>query len=245
MVQEHPGHEGIHGLHTGAFDEGKSRCFVGSACTLEILDEGGNLVKRIPVFWGPGRKFLLVPAPNGSQNLLISRWPNGTDELAIVNSKAMAVTGRGYYGVPAGHTYVGGWTAQNRTALFHEDLDGDGTKELATAINGTWNRVTVYSERGKPLDNAQFGPGRSNAPRTQMRGMDIADLDGDGKKELILGISEGLVVALDGKCRPIWSTRLPDPPVSLRSITPAGTKLHGSWPVAKTAPWRHSTQRAR
>ena len=225
-----PGHEGIHGLHTGAFDEGKSRCFVGSACTLEILDEGGNLVKRIPVFWGPGRKFLLVPAPNGSQNLLISRWPNGTDELAIVNSKAMAVTGRGYYGVPAGHTYVGGWTAQNRTALFHEDLDGDGTKELATAINGTWNRVTVYSERGKPLDNAQFGPGRSNAPRAQMRGMDIADLDGDGKKELILGISEGLVVALDGKCRPIWSTRLPDPPVSLRSITPAGAKT--PWVVA-------------
>ncbi|MDD4788918.1 MAG: VCBS repeat-containing protein, partial [Pirellulales bacterium] len=225
-----PGHEGIHGLHTGAFDEGKSRCFVGSACTLEILDEGGNLVKRIPAFWGPGRKFLLVPAPNGSQNLLISRWPNGTDELAIVNSKAMAVTGRGYYGVPAGHTYVGGWTAQNRTALFHEDLDGDGTKELATAINGTWNRVTVYSERGKPLDNAQFGPGRSNAPRAQMRGMDIADLDGDGKKELILGISEGLVVALDGKCRPIWSTRLPDPPVSLRSITPAGAKT--PWVVA-------------
>ena len=30
-----PGHEGVHGLYTGAFDEGKNRCFVGSACTLE------------------------------------------------------------------------------------------------------------------------------------------------------------------------------------------------------------------
>ena len=55
-----PGHEGIHGLYTGAFDEGKSRCFVGSACTLEILDETGKLVKRTPVFWGPCWKFLLV-----------------------------------------------------------------------------------------------------------------------------------------------------------------------------------------
>ena len=28
-----PGHEGVHGLYTGPFDGGKSRCFVGSACT--------------------------------------------------------------------------------------------------------------------------------------------------------------------------------------------------------------------
>jgi len=220
-----PGHEGIHGLSTGAFDQGKSRCFVGSACTLEILDESGKLVKRMPVFWGPARKFLLVPGQDGSQNLLVSQWPNGSDDLAIVSSKAMAVTGRGYYGVPAGHTYVGGWTAQNRTALFYEDLDGDGKKELATAINGTWNRVTVYSEKGMPLNNAQFGPGRSNAPRAQMRDMDVADLNGDGRKALLVGISEGLVVALDSTCRRIWSTRVPSPPVSVRCIKPPGARL--------------------
>ena len=34
-----PGHEGIHGLHTGVFLDGKTQAFVGSACTLEILDE--------------------------------------------------------------------------------------------------------------------------------------------------------------------------------------------------------------
>lgn len=220
-----PGHEGIHGLYTGAFDEGKSRCFVGSACTLEILDEDGRLVKRMPVFWGPAREFLLVPTQDGGHNLLVSQWPNGTDDLAIVTSKAMAVTGRGYYGVPAGHTFVGGWTAQNRTALFHEDLDGDGEKELATAINGTWNRVTVYSEKGSPLSNAQFGPGASHAPRAQMRDMDVADLNGDGKKSLVVGISEGLVVALDSKCQRIWSTRLACPPVSVRCIKPSSTAL--------------------
>jgi hypothetical protein len=220
-----PGHEGVHGLFTGAFDQGKSRCFVGSACTLEILDERGKLVKRTPVFWGPARKFWLVPGRDGSPNLLVSQWPNGTDDLAIISSKTMAVTGQGYYGVPAGHTFVGGWTAQNRTALFHEDLDGDGKREVATAINGTWNRVTVYSESGTPLANAQFGPGPSNAPRAQMRDMDCADLSGDGKKELIVAISEGLVVALDHKCRRVWSTRLPSPPVSVRCIKPPGARL--------------------
>ncbi|MHC4403613.1 MAG: FG-GAP repeat domain-containing protein, partial [Planctomycetota bacterium] len=220
-----PGHEGIHGLHTGPFDEGKSRCFVGSACTLEILDENGTLVKRTPVFWGPGRMFLLVAGRDGGNDLLISRWPNGNDHLAVVGSKTMAVTGRGYNGVPAGHSYVGGWTAQNRTSLVYEDLDGDGSPEVAATINGTWNRVTVYSEDGQPLANAQFGPGRSNAPRAQMRDMDVADLDGNGTKEIVVGISEGLVIALGHDCRKVWSTRLTSPPVSLRCVDPPGKGL--------------------
>jgi hypothetical protein len=225
-----PGHEGIHGLDTGVFDGGKSRCFVGSACTLEILDESGQLVKRTPVFWGPGWKFLLVAARDGGRNLLISQWPNGGDDLAIVSSKTLAVAGRGYYGVPAGHSFVGGWTAQNRTALVYEDLDGNGKKEVATAVNGTWNRVTVYADEGQALYNAQFGPGPSNAPRAQMRDMDVADINGDGKKELVVGISEGLMIALSNRCQKIWSTRLPSPPVSLRCVRPTGAKL--PWIVA-------------
>ncbi len=213
-----PGHEGIHGLHTGVFDGGKSRCFVGSACTLEILDEEGQLVKRTPVFWGPGRKFLLLDRPDGSRDLLISRWLNGTDFLAVVNSSAMEVTSRGYYSVPSGHSFVSGWMAQNRTGLFLDDLDGNGTPEVATAINGTWNRVTVYSVKGDPLHNAQFGPGASSKPRSRMRDMDVADLNGDGKKEILVGLSEGLVVCLDPICERLWSTRLPSPPLSIKAV---------------------------
>ncbi|MBN2128107.1 MAG: hypothetical protein JW741_01370 [Sedimentisphaerales bacterium] len=213
-----PGHEGIHGLYTDRFDGGKGRCFVGSACTLEILDQNGQLVKRTPVFWGPGRRFLVVTGPQNTRNLLIARWPNGYDKLAIVNSKTLRVTGHGYKDVPSGHSYVGGWTAQNRTGLFFEDLDGDGSKEVATAVNGTWNRVTVYSEKGRPLYNAQFGPGPNNTPRARLCDMDIADLDDDGRKEIVVGLSEGLVVALNCECGKLWSTRLPAAPLSLRCV---------------------------
>lgn len=219
-----PGLEGIHGLITGGFDEGKSRCFVGSACTLEIVDETGKLVKRTPVFWGPGSKFLFVPARDGSTNLLVARWPNGNDSLATVNSKTMVDQGRGYDGVPAGHTFVGGWTAQNRTSLRYEDLDGDGKGEIVTAVNGTWNRVTIYSRDGHPLHNAQFGPGASTSPRAQMRDLDVVDLNGDGKKELLVALAEGLVVALSNRCEKVWSTRMECPPLSLAGIAPRGNR---------------------
>ena len=58
-----------------------------------------------------------------------------------------------------------------------------------------------------------------------MRDMDLADLNGDGKKEIVVGTSEGLVVALSNECQSVWSTRLPSPPASIKCVTPRGAKL--------------------
>jgi outer membrane protein assembly factor BamB len=57
-----------------------------------------------------------------------------------------------------------------------------------------------------------------------MRDMDVADLNGDGKQELVVGISEGLAVALSNTCQKVWATRLPSPPVSLRCVAPPDAK---------------------
>jgi hypothetical protein len=166
-----------------------------------------------------------MPDAAGGPNLLVAQWPNGFDDLAIVGSQNLALMGRGFAGVPPGHSFIGGWTAQNRTAIVCDDLDADGQREVITAINGVWNRVTVYSEKGKPLANAQFGPGADSTPGAHMRAFDVADLDGDGKKELVAGISEGLIVVLDHQCRKRWSVALPSPPVSLRCLRPPESAL--------------------
>ncbi len=210
-------HPGVYGLSSGAFDDGKERAFVGSACTLEILDPAGQLVKRLPVFWGPGRKFLLVEAPDGSKNLLVARWHNDGANMAIVNSRSLARTGSGYDAVPEKHTYVAGWDCMNREDNYLGDLDGNGRREVVSAINGTWNRVTIYDEGGAALYNAQFGPGVPTA-RANLRMMAVGDINGDGKQEIVVGISAGLVVALDHQAKRLWSRQMPSPPVVVRVI---------------------------
>ena len=218
------GHEGIHGLHTGVFRNGKSQCFVGSACTLEIIDQNGMLVKRQVVFWGPASKFLLVDRPDESVNLLIARSPNGNDRLAVLNSKTGHL-GSSFYRVPAEHTFVGGWMAQSRVALVQHDLDGDGTREIVSATNGTWNRVTLYAQDGNPLHNAQFGPG-SRPPARNIRGVDVADLDGDGAKEIVVALSKKLVVALDCKCTRIWGKAMSSAPAVVKCVARRGSTGH-------------------
>ena len=216
-----PGHEGIHGVHTGVFDGGKSRCFVGSACTLEVLDDSGKLVKRLPVFWGPGKQFEMMPRADGANDLLIARWPNGTDSLSVLRPDKSGVA-RGFYGVPKGHTMVGGWSAQNRVRLLVQDVDGDGEPELVSATNGRWNRVTVFGGNGTARHNAQFGPGGGSQFRQYIRDLAAGDLNGDGKAEILVAEWGGLVVALDNQCQRLWSYRCPSPP---RSLCLVGTRI--------------------
>ncbi|MBN1341437.1 MAG: VCBS repeat-containing protein [Phycisphaerae bacterium] len=222
-----PGHEGIHGLYTGVFLGGKSQAFVGSACTLEILDEHGELIRRMPQFWGTVSHFAIIDAPGGGLNLLASRRYNGSNTVAVIDNKTLNPDRRGFYSVPAGATHVPGWSAMNRDHLFYEDLDGNGTKEVISEINGTWNRVTVWDRGGTALHDASFGPGERislTGNVKNMRDLDVADLDGDGKKEIVVATSSGLIVALDHQCGKIWATRLLSPPTVMKCVTPPGMK---------------------
>jgi len=49
--------------------------------------------------------------------------------------------------------------------------------------------------------------------------MDIADLDSDGKKEIVVATSSGLIVALDHQCRKLWAKRLPEAATVMKCVT--------------------------
>ncbi|MBN1347846.1 hypothetical protein JXJ21_00405 [candidate division KSB1 bacterium] len=212
-----PGHEGIHGLYTGSFLNGESQAFVGSACTLEILDANGNLIKRLPQFWGKVSHFALIDAPDGSLNLLAARKYNGVNRVAIINNRTLDPSPRGFDSVPPGHTFMGGWSAMNRHHIFYEDMDGDGIKEVISDINGTWNRVTIWRADGSALYDVSLGPG-DFIPAKNIRDMDICDLNDDGKMEIVVATSAGTIIALDHRCQKIWARRLDEIPVVMKGV---------------------------
>ena len=102
--------------------------------------------------------------------------------------------------------------------LFYEDFDGDGDKDVMTEFEGTWNRVLVYSPKGQPRYTVEFGPGKREQ-LTYIRDLDVADLDGDGIKEILVATAGQMIVALNGKCQRVWATRLPGPPTVLEAFS--------------------------
>jgi hypothetical protein len=235
-----PGYAGVHGLDSGVFIDGKSQLFVGSACTLEIVDENGKLIKRLPQYWGPVHKFKIMPKPDGSLDLLMARRLTDLPNLGVVNNRKVATDynvhaaynyaspeNYRFTGVPAGYTPVNGWADQTRFHIFHLDVDGDGKKEIVSEVTGAWNRITVWDENAKPKYTAYFGPGENvfngngasvRFPKPPIRDMDIADVNGDGKPEILVALSNGLVVALDGQCRKLWSTDLKTTPSVIKIV---------------------------
>ena len=219
------GHEGIHGLHTGAFFDGATQAFVGSACTLEILAGDGQLIRRLPVFWGPGKVFCLVERSDGSTDLLVGRQPADTHAVVVVNSHAeytpnmLGPDPRSFHDVPPDHTDVWTWGRMARSHMYCEDINGDGEKEVIGDIHGAWNRVTVWSSDATPLHCAHFGPGPNErlGVRT-IRGLELADPDASGRRAIVVATAGGWVVALDCTCRKIWSCRLAAAPVALRVL---------------------------
>jgi hypothetical protein len=230
-----PGHEGIHGLYSGVFLNDESQLFVGSACTIEILNDKGKLLKRMPQFWGPPSTFVIVDGPDSSLNLLAGRRITGSHKVGIINNKTLDPSPRGFHTVPSGHTQITGFTKLNRNHLFYEDLNNDGIKEVVSEINGIWSRITVWNAQGEALYDVNLGPGDPIPyvyesgdvafPSVNIKDLEICDINADGNKEIIAATWKGDVIAFDYRCNRIWSLRLPSVPMVIKSISSPGPGL--------------------
>jgi hypothetical protein len=48
--------------------------------------------------------------------------------------------------------------------------------------------------------------------------LDVADLDGDGKKEIVVATAGGMIAALDCQCQKLWAKRLTSPPTGIKAL---------------------------
>jgi hypothetical protein len=106
------------------------------------------------------------------------------------------------------------------------DLNGDGREEVVGLANGLLNGLHVWDNQGAVLGDAAFGDGWASPMPTykkeidvfNMRGLSLADLDGNGRKEICVITSRGFLIVLTDRCEKVWARRLPSDPFCVQAV---------------------------
>ena len=220
---------GIGGLYSGAFwpdPDGRTQLLVGSACTLEILDPDGNLLKRLPVFWGPGRSFGLIETAAGGRKLLVARRPADTHAAVVISNQHEYVPNMlgpdplSFDDVPPGQTDMRIWGGMTGNDILCADINGDGRPEVVRDITGAWNRITVWNTEAQVLWNVNIGPGavsgRLDTQGHTIRGTELLDIGTTACKHMVTVTDDGWVILLDHRCKKCWARHLDDAPAVMR-----------------------------
>ena len=220
----------IWGIASGEFPGDQDHAFIGSSSSIEIVDAAGQLVKRHVVLYGAVRQMVIVRKPDGGKQLLAlcSNSAYSAGKLWAIDGPS----GRGIRHQASGlSSFVPGYcetltvsTAGTiRTALFYEDFDGDGTRDVMVDHQGQYNLFTVFDVANlayRPKHQMNLGPG-SGAGLCDMpppSSIVCADIRGSGTPEVVYCNTYGLLAAIDGKCDALWSTELSFNPEQLCAV---------------------------
>ncbi|MBM4080462.1 MAG: VCBS repeat-containing protein, partial [Planctomycetes bacterium] len=219
--------KGIHSLTSGLFLDGRSQLMVGTASTVEAVSDQGKL--RASMNGGVGVVTDIALLDCGSEVRLFPARLFGNSQLQHTSSQTPDKSTRMFVGPftprQGASTHVAN-IGNGYLAVETADLDGDGRQELVGLFNGTLNGLHVWDTQGNVLADAAFGPGAAS-PRTtwakrvqtpNMRGLAIADLDGDGKKELAVITARRFAIVLNHRCEKLWARPLPSDPTAVVAL---------------------------
>ena len=179
------------------------RIYAGGACTMEVLDLHGKLVKRYAQTWGPCRWITFVDKPDGSYDAVGLRH-SAADGMYMwsVNSKTGQNVRSHADNVP-GYVHFPSFGSLYRTKAFTADFNGDGKPELLADAQGMYSWLNLYDASGKPLAQANLGPGNV------IRNWTTGDITGDDRPEAVVATWSSQLIALNGNCQPLWTADTP------------------------------------
>ena len=144
-----------------------------------VAEQAGTYQFRLMVYDGTGYSsadtvtVTVTPAVGSAPNLLQKQWEYGL------------------YGTSIG-----------RAGLFTVDLDGDGTREIvASASPGGFGSNSYWYIVRKAAGGTYEQIWRSRQYGATVVRMVLADLTGDGKDDIVVGLSDGTVYVYDGPTR--------------------------------------------
>ncbi len=98
-------------------------------------------------------------------------------------------------------------TSIGQAGLFIADLDGDGTEEIiASATPGGFGTNCCWYIVRKSADGTYEQIWRSENYAVTLVGMALADINADGRDDIIAGLADGTVTIYDGPTRQILKT---------------------------------------
>ncbi len=232
---------GIHMLKTATLDA-KSLLFVGSAGTMEVLNDQGKLLSRSWQTWGPVSAAEFVPASGGRPAELLTYRFFGGDPVVF------GMIGDGKGGVKQlsrgmstdlGGGSMGrfGFSMIGRFGMKAVDFGKDKGLLLVTDYNGAHNRLNLRSLDGKILKEADLGPGfvaagigavnygKGTLISRNIRGLEIINAPGSGK-EIVIAFNRKFAAGFNDELECKWMTSLPDNPSILLAVPgKAGDRL--------------------
>lgn len=195
---------------------GHEEIALGRACTVELRDLKGRLLKRIATQWGDNTALALVRGRE--RKLLVGKFFTGIPGLSVIGPTRELVSNGYCTGLPKGATSMYAWMQQGASHLAAADLNGDRADEVLVLRSGHWNELAAYDAANACLWLARFGPGPSRS--RFMTSLVVADLDHDGRPEIAVGMASGWVCVFDAQGTPRWQRCFPAAVNALAAVGP-------------------------
>lgn len=186
---------------------GKPEVVVGRPSTVEYwsLPEG-ELLARVPIHWGDVRELALLRHADGPQ-VLAGKHVTGNSRASVLDANREIITEGAFGAIIAGATDMHAWLQRGIGALQVADLDADGAEDVVVAHTGHWNDLRAFSAGGtQVLWQHSFGAARPSSHFIE--DMLVADIDGDGGCETVVGMQNGWLVCIEASGEVRWSRRL-------------------------------------
>jgi hypothetical protein len=199
---------GVYSIAVGDFrKDGTEQVAVGRPCTVEFHRLDGSLIRRIPTRWGTNTSLALLENTNvaGRKRMLLAAKANaGIPRLSSVDSLFDTVSDDLFGDLPPRYIDMHAWMQRGTRHLFVEDVDRDGRPEVIYTLSGHWNELRLYDGvTGKPRWVRYLGPDKGGMPF--MSAAALIDLDGGGRKDVVVGTKTGWVLAFDAQGRTVLS----------------------------------------
>lgn len=200
---------GVYSILVGdLWGTGKEEIAAGRPCTVEFRALDGRLKGRTATRWGDNT-FLAVPDTPGkggsTARLLAGKGYTGNPQLSGIGPDYRNVSDSLFAAISPDFTQMHAWLQRGMSGLETADLDGDGTDEVVYTLSGHWNELRVYEGSGAIRWMKFFGPDKAGG--TFMSALHLADLDGDGLKEILTGTKTGWLHVFDRRGNLLWQRR--------------------------------------